>query len=455
MAGKFKIFCDDRSSFEPEDKPILSTQQQQASQQPYQQVLQPTKTTDLDQQNLKREPLGLRQTTSQASAQLIEVPTATVTSSLSVNEEDQENDISMASLGSDFVPSILHDDDYDEYSFDNEEEEDLAEIVDDDDQFDLDDDEELRLELSRAFKQHDDSQLFKSTVYIDDIKSYLYELEREPELRALPNYMDFQADIDSDKRAILFNWLVEVCDEYRLDTETLFICTNIIDRFLSKMSITTTNFQLLGAAAMFIATKYEEIISPTLNEFVEMTDHSCTGQQICQMEQEILTTLNFRISLPSISFFVRQIFAYNKFPKKVYHLADYLCHLSLLADQPFLEYYPSEIALAAVILAAHQLDAAANISPQLKEAYDESNIDQLKRRNLPEGVKLREIDRRVYVIQEDLPFCVEALRTMQEKAYRQNSDDSSEQGVVSKFSSDSYSAVAKIKPPRDEDLYSY
>lgn len=427
-------------------------------------------------QPLKREPLGLRQPLTHHQPQQqapvsTDAYTGTTSSSsgLSINEEDQENDISMASLGSDFVPSILHDDDeFGDNSFEVEEEEeeddeaegeithydyeDDVNLYEDDD---FEDDEELRMEISQAFKQHDDSQLFKSSMYIDDIESYLQNLERKPELRALPNYMDFQSEIDTNKRAILINWLVEVSDEYELQTETLFICTSIIDRFLSKMCIPVQNFQLLGVAAMFIASKYEEIYPPNLHQFVEVTDDTYSGQQIRQMEQEILKTLNFRISLPTITFFLRQIFAFNKFSKKVYHLAEYLCYLSLLDDKPTLEYYPSEIALAAVILAANQLDASANISTELRAAYDRSNIDQLRRRDFPKGVSSSDADRRLYIVNKDLPLCIEALRALQERSFSRPSKNPSDTTIVHRFSTSAHSNVALLPAPKVEDLLQY
>lgn len=439
----------------------------------------------------KREPLGLRQTTThlqqqqqqsqQQSQVLQEIPnSSSFTSSsssaaLSINEEDQENDISMASLGSDFVPSILHDEASfnEETSFENfnssitseqdynyDDDENFSALVADDELVDIDgeddiDDEELQSELSQAFKRHDESLLFKSSTYIDDIECYLNKLERVPELRPLPNYMDFQQDIDTEKRATLINWLVEVAEEYQLQTETLFICTGIIDRFLSQMSVSTSNFQLLGVAAMFIASKYEEIYPPYLHSFVEVTDDTYSGQQIRQMEQQILKTLNFRISMPTVIFYLQKIFAFNKFPKKVYHLAEYLCHLSLLSDEPFLEYYPSEIALAAVILAAHQVSAAGSISPELKRAYDASNQAQLERRQLPKGVSLRDIERRSFIVNQELPFCVESLRAIQDRVYSGSPEIKEDWGILVKYRTDTNSRVAYMPAPKVEDLLNY
>lgn len=460
----------------------------------------------------KREPLGLRQTSEQQQAatrlaavapNAVEDPSSQssqgssiqshhqnitrrqVDHNQSTSEEDQENDISMASLGSDFVPTFGQADMnmYNDHSFElddgasslvtsnsdahylsgpmDSELTDADLLIEDTEMLDDEEDarrqveydEELKKELTESFRRHDDSQLFKSAVYINEIYDYMRRLEKTPELRPLPNYIDFQEDIDSQKRSILINWLVEVADEYELQTETLFICINIIDRFLSEMSITTSNLQLLGVAAMFSASKYEEIYPPNLYQFVEITDDCYTGEQIRHMEQVILKALHFRISMPTTNFFLRQIFAYNKFPKKVYDLAEYLCYLTLTIDQPFLEYLPSEIAIASVILAAHELGVVEKISPQLSESYEKSNSDQLARRKLPEGVELRDIDRRNYTINGRLPFCIESLRTMQERVFNKSFELPNEPTIINRFKTEAFNYVALIDPPQFDELF--
>ncbi len=54
-------------------------------------------------------------------------------------------------------------------------------------------------------------------------------------------------------RSILVDWLVEVCEEYKLHTETLYLAVNYTDRFLSKMSVLRGKLQLLGTASIYIA----------------------------------------------------------------------------------------------------------------------------------------------------------------------------------------------------------
>ena len=54
------------------------------------------------------------------------------------------------------------------------------------------------------------------------------------------------------------------------------------------MSIARQSFQLLGTSSMFIASKYEEIYPPDVNEFVYITDESYDKAQVLKMEMLIL-----------------------------------------------------------------------------------------------------------------------------------------------------------------------
>lgn len=62
-----------------------------------------------------------------------------------------------------------------------------------------------------------------------------------------------QPDVTYSMRTVLVDWLVEVAEEYKLHNETLYLAVSFIDRFLSVMSVVRGKLQLLGTAAMFIA----------------------------------------------------------------------------------------------------------------------------------------------------------------------------------------------------------
>ena len=97
-------------------------------------------------------------------------------------------------------------------------------------------------------------------------------------------YMKQQTEINESMRAILVDWLIDVHAKFRLLPETLFLTINLIDRYLSKTQGQKSRLQLVGVAALLIATKYEEIYPPTLKDLVYITDKAYSEKDIVTME---------------------------------------------------------------------------------------------------------------------------------------------------------------------------
>ncbi|KAJ8675671.1 hypothetical protein QAD02_011457 [Eretmocerus hayati] len=190
---------------------------------------------------------------------------------------------------------------------------------------------------------------------IDEYRADIYHYFRNAEVlhRPKPGYMKKQPDITYSMRTILVDWLVEVSEEYRLHTETLYLAVSYIDRFLSYMSVVRAKLQLVGTAAMFIAAKYEEIYPPEVSEFVYITDDTYTKKQVLRMEHLILRVLSFDLTVPTPLAFLMEYCISNNLSEKVQYLAMYLCELSLLEADPYLQFLPSHLAASAVALARH------------------------------------------------------------------------------------------------------
>merc|ERR1711936_1410348 len=133
-------------------------------------------------------------------------------------------------------------------------------------------------------------------------------------------------------RSILVDWLVEVAEEYKLQTETLYLAVSYIDRFLSYMSVQRAKLQLVGTACMFIASKYEEIYPPDVGEFVYITDDTYNKRQVLRMEHLVLKVLGFDLSGPTANVFLSQMCQLSKSEEKIQHLAMYVCELSRECD---------------------------------------------------------------------------------------------------------------------------
>ena len=115
-----------------------------------------------------------------------------------------------------------------------------------------------------------------------------------------------QKDINQKDRSILVEWLVEVHHKFKFHPQTLWLCVNILDRYLEKVQTNRSKLQLVGVTALLIACKFEEIDPPEVRDCVYITDDSYEKNEILEMETKILTELNFEIAIPTgYHFFIR------------------------------------------------------------------------------------------------------------------------------------------------------
>ncbi len=64
----------------------------------------------------------------------------------------------------------------------------------------------------------------------------------------------------------------------------LYLSTNYVDRFLSTFPVMRGRLQLVGVTCMLIASKYEEIFAPRVEDFVYITDSTYSETEVLQME---------------------------------------------------------------------------------------------------------------------------------------------------------------------------
>jgi len=192
--------------------------------------------------------------------------------------------------------------------------------------------------------------------YVNDIYAHLRESE---DIRS-PNadYMDaVQKDINSTMRGILVDWLVEVAEEYKLTADTLYLSVLYIDRCLSVHTVARTQLQLVGVTCMLIASKYEEIYAPQVDEFCYITDNTYRREDVLAMERTVLDALNFELTQPTTKTFLRRCLRAAEADAKAEFLANFFCELALL-EYSFLRFPQSTVAAAAVSLALMTLGRA-------------------------------------------------------------------------------------------------
>lgn len=221
-----------------------------------------------------------------------------------------------------------------------------------------------------------------ATSYVQDM--YQHFRGKEPMTSVRPLYMENQPHINERMRSILIDWLVEVHLKFKLVPETLYLTTNLIDRYLERQEVSRPKLQLVGVTSLLIASKYEEIYPPELRDLVYICDRAYTRSEIIEMEEKILKTLNYNITIPSAHAFLVRFLKAAHADKRIVQLSCYILD-GTLQSYNLLHYLPSQLAAAAVYIARRTVGRNSWSPTLLKYAnYCEEEITPIARAVLAE-----------------------------------------------------------------------
>lgn len=189
----------------------------------------------------------------------------------------------------------------------------------------------------------------------DDIIRYFRSSEMKFSLRNT-DYMRIQSEITPNMRSVLTNWLVGVHQHFNYAPETLHIAIYLIDYYLGyEFGVSRHRLQLVGVAAFYIASKYEEISPPLVDDLVYLTQDAYTYRDIVAMEQSILISINYCISFPTaihfLDRFIQAAQSWNALmrPFSMFYVDHCILEYRMNA------YLPSMIAASAIYLARLQI----------------------------------------------------------------------------------------------------
>jgi Cyclin len=177
---------------------------------------------------------------------------------------------------------------------------------------------------SRSTLDENDEDTFDVTMvaeYAPEIFNYLHELENR--LAPDGSYMENQDELKWEMRSVLIDWVVQVHSRFNLLPETLYLTVNYIDRFLSKRKVSLSRFQLVGAVALFIAAKYEEINCPTVQEVAYMADNAYSIDDFLKAERFMIDVLEFDMGWPGPMSFLRRTSKADDYDYETRTLAKY------------------------------------------------------------------------------------------------------------------------------------
>ncbi len=185
-----------------------------------------------------------------------------------------------------------------------------------------------------------------------------------------------QREINERMRAILVDWLIDVQVKFKLREETLWLTINLMDRYLERRAVAQSRLQLVGAAAMFLAAKYEEIFPPEMRDFVYVTACAYTGKDFRDMETDMLRALDFSLTVVTPGAILTRLCQLDKRgDANTFYLASYLLELATL-EYRMLKFKPSLTAAAALRLAHALLKQHPSWDPFLEKytGYTERDL---------------------------------------------------------------------------------
>ena len=232
--------------------------------------------------------------------------------------------------------------------------------------------------------------LFKNNNTIDKKAEFLTEILiglKLDEKINLPNYSNniFKnqdiKNINERHRGVVIEWLSYINHHFRQSNETLFLCVNIMDRYISKKQISLDIYQLVGIASFLIASKYEDTYSPSIEELIYISKNIYTHNDIVFMEKEVLNTLNFDIfSVSPYHFFSYFYMISNINNNKLFHLGHLILEISLL-NIGIMSYSQSLLAIAALLIAKKCLQVKGGTNNiKLFYNYNEKEIKEIQKK---------------------------------------------------------------------------
>ncbi|KAN0078534.1 Cyclin-like protein [Elaphomyces granulatus] len=188
-----------------------------------------------------------------------------------------------------------------------------------------------------------------SDEYQDNILAHMLEMDSAtlPDVESI----DIQTEIQWFMRPYLLDFLIEAHAAFQLLPCTLFLTTNLLDRYCSKRVVYKRHYQLVGCAALLIASKYGDKKDrvPTIKELKSMCCSLYDDDMFIQMEWHVLQTLSWTIGHPTADSFLQIAVIDTPYDPEVLHLALYVLEISLF-HREFVSKPSSDLARASLAL---------------------------------------------------------------------------------------------------------
>ena len=189
--------------------------------------------------------------------------------------------------------------------------------------------------------------------YDDSIMKNLLldEIKNRPKYREL---IQIFSEKDISTRFTLINFIISISETFNFKQETIYLTINLYDRCFPKLKNygKPVNIKIFTLTCIFIASKYEEIYPPLLEEYSDLMTFS--REEIFKLENFILDTINFELHICSPYLFLTKFFHSNSKIEntEILYLAQFILDLST-QSLVFCSYKPSFQAVICLYLSRY------------------------------------------------------------------------------------------------------
>lgn len=199
-----------------------------------------------------------------------------------------------------------------------------------------------------------------------------FRLLLEEQFRCLPSPSFLaapQCEIRAPMHQRLADWMLDMTEEWNCEREVFPSAVVYMDRFVAQHPhVPLSRFQLVGAAALHVASKVIGTVQISAEALCQSMDNSFTEAELKKQELELLTALNWVLDVPRPHDFLEHFLARVSVPVDREERG-LLCRNSEVfidlayTDVSFLQFGPAVIAAAAIYCAAFGIEGPSGTQP--------------------------------------------------------------------------------------------
>ena len=181
-------------------------------------------------------------------------------------------------------------------------------------------------------------------------------------------------------RPYLIDFLIEAHTAFSLLPETIFLTINLLDRYCSKRVVYKRHYQLVGCAALLIASKFGDRKErvPTIKELKCMCCGLYDDDMFTQMEWHVLQTVGWNVGHPTIQAFLQMAIGNYPYDAEVEHMACYISEIAMFHKE-FVSKRSSDMARASLALSRCILGRPQASASDWAGQYDSQTLVSLSR----------------------------------------------------------------------------